>query len=256
MTIIETKKLEQIDSIGIWSQNRIMNMCAHIIMASNEIQKYEKVCGDELDVGEDLFTVLQTAAPLYEPVPKTDLGLFPYEGVLNGVIKVHVKSDLEPNSAVIHHGDTGIKVVFVGLLKQLPAFAQEDYYLNKKAEEYDKKAELFKQATSCGEDKDMTKEERQVLEDRLEYVRSKMMIYSNTCCDAYLALAKEEKEITDKLGDLVLNYSRHSSVEELISEFIVNRLGINLCSVKSINVDRQEDGQIREIKIEFIPSAE
>lgn len=93
----------------------------------------------------------------------------------------------------------------------------------------------------------MTKEERQVLKDRLEYVRNKMMIYSNTACDAYLALAKEEKEIRDKLGN---------SVEDLISIFIVNQLGINLCSVKSINVDRQEDGQIKEIKIEFIPAAE
>lgn len=102
----------------------------------------------------------------------------------------------------------------------------------------------------------MTKEERKALEDRLEYVRNKMMIYSNTGCDEYLALAKEEEEITDKLGDLVLNYSRHSSVEGLISTFIVNQLGINLCSVKSIIVDRQEDGQIREIKIEFIPAAE
>lgn len=100
----------------------------------------------------------------------------------------------------------------------------------------------------------MTKEERKALEDRLEYVRNKMMIYSNTGCDAYLALAKEENELIDKLGDLVLNYSRHSPVEGLISTFIVNQLGINLCSVKSINVDRQEDGQIREIKIEFIPS--
>ena len=90
----------------------------------------------------------------------------------------------------------------------------------------------------------MTKEERQVLEDRLEYVRNKMMIYSNTGCDAYLALAKEEKEITYKLG---------KSTEEMIATFIVNQLGINLCSVKSINVDRQEDGQIKEIKIEFIP---
>jgi hypothetical protein len=184
MNIIETKKLEQIDSIGIWSQERIMNMCAHIIKASNEIQKYEKVCGDELDVGEDLLTVLQTT-PLM------------YDGVLNGVIKVHLNSDLEPNSAVIYHGDTGIKLIFVGLLKQLPAFAQEDYYLNMKAEELNKKAELFKQA---------------------------------------------------------LKMSEESNVENLISDFIVNRLGINLCSVKSINVDRQEDGQIREIKIEFIPS--
>ena len=44
--------------------------------------------------------------------------------------------------------------------------------------------------------------------------------------------------------------------EDLISTFIVNQLGINLCSVKSINVDRQEDGQIKEIKIEFIPAKE
>jgi len=90
----------------------------------------------------------------------------------------------------------------------------------------------------------MTKEERKVLEDRLEYVRNKMMFYSNMGSDEYLALAKEEDEITDKLGE---------SVEETIATFIVNQLGINLCSVKSINVDRQEDGQIKEIKIEFIP---
>ena len=32
---------------------------------------------------------------------------------------------------------------------KLPAFAQEDYYLNKKAGEAN---ELFKQAASCGED--------------------------------------------------------------------------------------------------------
>lgn len=115
MNIVKTKKLEQIDSIGRWSQERIMTMCAQIVMASNEIQNYEKVCGDELDVGTDLFTVLQTAGGMYAPVPKIDLGLFPYEGVLNGVIKVHLKSDLEPNSAVIYHGDTGIKLIFVGL---------------------------------------------------------------------------------------------------------------------------------------------
>ena len=86
--------------------------------------------------------------------------------------------------------------------------------------------------------------ERQVLEDRLEYVRNKMMFYSNMGSDEYLALAKEEDEITDKLG---------KSAEETIATFIVNQLGINLCAVKSINVDRQKDGQIKEIKIEFIP---
>ena len=100
----------------------------------------------------------------------------------------------------------------------------------------------------------MTEEERQVLKDRLKYVRDKMMIYSNTACDDYLALAKEEKEITDKLDDLVLDYSGPFSAQDLISTFIVNQLGINLCAVKSINIDRQEDGQIKEIRIEFIPS--
>lgn len=44
--------------------------------------------------------------------------------------------------------------------------------------------------------------------------------------------------------------------EDLISTFIVNQLGINLCSVESISVDRQDDGQIKEIKIEFIPDNE
>lgn len=101
--------------------------------------------------------------------------------------------------------------------------------------------------------KDMIEEERQVLKDRLKYVRDKMMIYSNTACDAYLALAKEEKEITDKLGDLVLNYSGPFSAESLISTFIVNQLGINLVAVKDIQVDRQSDGQIKQIKIDFIP---
>ena len=115
MNIVETKKIEQIDSIGRWSQERIMTMCAQIVMASNEIQEYEKVCGDQLDVGSDLFTVLNTAGGMYAPVPKIDLGLFPYEGVLNGVIKVHLNYDLKPNSAVIYHGDTGIKLIFLGL---------------------------------------------------------------------------------------------------------------------------------------------
>ena len=115
MNIDETKKIEQIDPIGGWSQERIMTICVRIVMASNEIQEYEKVCGDQLDVGTDLFTVLQTAGGMYAPVPKVDLGQLPFEGVLNGVIKVHLKYDLEPNSAVIYHGDTGIKLIFDGL---------------------------------------------------------------------------------------------------------------------------------------------
>lgn len=41
--------------------------------------------------------------------------------------------------------------------------------------------------------------------------------------------------------------------EDLISSFIVNQLGINLVAVKHIQVDRQSDGQIKQIKIDFIP---
>ena len=41
--------------------------------------------------------------------------------------------------------------------------------------------------------------------------------------------------------------------EDIISTFIVNQLGINLVAVKDIQVDRQSDGQIKQIKIDFIP---
>lgn len=41
--------------------------------------------------------------------------------------------------------------------------------------------------------------------------------------------------------------------EDIISTFIVNQLGINLVAVKDIQVNRQSDGQIKQIKIDFIP---
>lgn len=132
MNIIETKKIEPIDSIGRWSQERIMTICARLVMASNEIRQYEKVCGDELDVGSDLFTVLNTANGIYEPVTKVDIGQFPFEGVLNGVIKVHLKYDLEPNSAVIYHGDTGIKLIFLELSLTSEVITFEKTYLEGK----------------------------------------------------------------------------------------------------------------------------
>ena len=47
---------------------------------------------------------------------------------------------------------------------------------------------------------------------------------------------------------------KHDSVVSKIVEFIPNNLGINLCSVKDIDVKRQEDGQLTEINITFIPS--
>ena len=44
--------------------------------------------------------------------------------------------------------------------------------------------------------------------------------------------------------------------DKLINEletYVVNKLGINLCSVNQIIIDRQDDGQLKEIKIEFKP---
>ena len=52
------------------------------------------------------------------------------------------------------------------------------------------------------------------------------------------------------------------TIEELIEEnnsfitAIPNNMGINLVSVKGIEYDYQEDGQIKEMKIIFIPSKE
>jgi hypothetical protein len=41
---------------------------------------------------------------------------------------------------------------------------------------------------------------------------------------------------------------------DLLLTFFTDRWGINLCSVKSITVDRQEDGQITELLVMFTPN--
>lgn len=52
------------------------------------------------------------------------------------------------------------------------------------------------------------------------------------------------------------------SIEQLIEEknsfisAIPNNLGINLCSVKGIEYKRQKDGQLKSLKIVFIPADE
>ena len=46
------------------------------------------------------------------------------------------------------------------------------------------------------------------------------------------------------------------TVEQIVTEFIPNELGINLCAVKSISVGRQIDGQLTEIHIKFKPDSE
>lgn len=37
-------------------------------------------------------------------------------------------------------------------------------------------------------------------------------------------------------------------------EVITNKMGINLCSVESISFKKQEDGQLLDLSIKFIPS--
>ena len=62
-------------------------------------------------------------------------------------------------------------------------------------------------------------------------------------------------DIVDITGDEVKKQDQpkqKDKIEDIISDFIVNKLGINLCAVKSIDVDRQTDEQIKQIKIEFI----
>ena len=41
---------------------------------------------------------------------------------------------------------------------------------------------------------------------------------------------------------------------DLLLTFFPDRWGINLCSVKSITVDRQEDGQMNELLVKFTPN--
>ena len=43
------------------------------------------------------------------------------------------------------------------------------------------------------------------------------------------------------------------TVEQIVTEFIPNELGINLCAVDSISVGRQMDGQLTDIHIKFKP---
>ena len=100
----------------------------------------------------------------------------------------------------------------------------------------------------------MTEEERKIFRKKLADVRERMMLFSNTGHPDYIALAGSEQALMKILGESIIDYFGPFKAEDLISTFIVNQLGINLCAVKSINIDRQEDGQIKEIKIEFIPS--
>ena len=52
----------------------------------------------------------------------------------------------------------------------------------------------------------------------------------------------------------VLDDMNHDDVAEMTGHFIVNQLGINLCSVDRIKVFRQAYRQIKKIVINFIPA--
>jgi len=52
----------------------------------------------------------------------------------------------------------------------------------------------------------------------------------------------------------VLDDMEGDRVADQIGHFIVNQLGINLCSVDRIKVFRQDDQQLRKVVINFIPA--
>lgn len=47
---------------------------------------------------------------------------------------------------------------------------------------------------------------------------------------------------------------RKDKLADDVASLIVNRWGINLCSVKSIVINRQPDGQLTDLHVEFIPN--
>ena len=63
--------------------------------------------------------------------------------------------------------------------------------------------------------------------------------------DKYMKQQKPNNLLQDMKEDAAANK---------LGEFIVNQLGINLVSVDGIKVERQQDGQITDIHIAFIPA--
>ena len=98
--------------------------------------------------------------------------------------------------------------------------------------------------------KNLSKEQIVSLTKELQEAVNHIAIYSNTGCDEYLKLAERIKQIQMELYD----FNETPTTEELIEQFIVNQLGINLCAVKGITIDRQDDNQIKKIIIDFKPA--
>ena len=53
------------------------------------------------------------------------------------------------------------------------------------------------------------------------------------------------------MNDERLRRTQKDSTGAAVMSFIVNTLGINLCSVRDIRISRQKDGQLKDIQIVF-----
>lgn len=62
-----------------------------------------------------------------------------------------------------------------------------------------------------------------------------------------------DKYMKRKQNNLLQDMKEDAAANKL-GEFIVNQLGINLVSVDGIKVERQQDGQITDIHVSFIPA--
>lgn len=54
--------------------------------------------------------------------------------------------------------------------------------------------------------------------------------------------------------DNLIETIKKDSLAEDVAHLIVNKWGINLVSVKSITINRQKDGQLKDLHVEFIPA--
>lgn len=55
------------------------------------------------------------------------------------------------------------------------------------------------------------------------------------------------------MTDRKLKNIKKDNVGKALLSFIPNELGINLCSVEDIDIVRQNNGELKSIKIRFIP---
>ena len=56
------------------------------------------------------------------------------------------------------------------------------------------------------------------------------------------------------MNDKKLKKIKEDKAGKMILSFIPNSLGINLCSVEDICINRQKNGELTSIRIKFIPN--